>query len=117
MRLAAAALALACLAGCATTPVEIRAAGRTVQVSSTSQPFAAANCAARNIEQGDPNLLASIRESDRSGSFEVIVRVEHKAVAVIESSPNSNGALLTMWNRPDHSDAFVAKQIAALKRC
>jgi hypothetical protein len=111
-------LALACLAGCASTASEIRQSGRTVEWQSKAPPASATSCVSRRSEEVDPNLIGGVvREGNAPGSFEATIRVSHVAVAVVEARPSATGSIVKMWNRSDQSDAFVEKLRSAMKGC
>ena len=114
MRQPFAALALACLAGCASyTPQQIVEQGKQRSYESREQPGKVAGCIARNLENSSDALTASVRAGPQEGSYEVALRVPVMKItpnnAVFRVDPASNGSSVTMYMRPEISDETTDK--------
>lgn len=103
MRLIAA-IALACLAGCAHTPQELRTEVEPERFSSTRSPFDASLCLTRNAEEYRPFVdavfLAQQRPGRSPGSFEVILSNQGIVRAVADVIPTPSGSAISIWLTP-----------------
>ncbi len=115
--LALAFLAAGTIAGCTSTPLQVREAGPSTQVASHNAPYAAINCAARKVEQGRSGLVASIREAGTRDRYEAAVRELADTVAVIEAAPAPGGSTLSVWLHPRILPPAAADFMATLKGC
>lgn len=99
MRLAAV-LALACLAGCATTPEELQKDGHRYEFQSAKTSREAAMCVARNMEN-DPagSVNISMRERETPGTWQILWTVPSHGMTLglILIDPAQGGALIKMF--------------------
>jgi hypothetical protein len=103
MRQVAAVLGLACLAGCAYNPVELRQAGERHTYQSQRAPRDAAQCLARNAEEYIPaekRLQGEWRDGRAPGSMEVLVRNQGNTFIVADIRPSASGSEIVLWQNP-----------------
>lgn len=115
MRLVAT-LALACLAGCATTPMELREANVRAEFQSSSAPFTAISCAARRIENYRPYVV-SIREAQAKGAYEASVISGAILYAMVDATPSGQGSVLAVWSNPMTLEQYVKEFRDAISGC
>jgi hypothetical protein len=84
------------LAGCISTPQELRDQGERTVFELKQLPDAAAACVARNIENAR-HYQTTIRPLD--DKRELVMRSQVHNLAVIEFEPMKNGSRATIWMR------------------
>ena len=93
-------LALACLAGCASTPQDLRGTGVRTDHTLTLPVDQAAGCLARNTENNSWLYAATTRPMP-GGIFEVIVRMPEApifgAMYLIEVTPAGTSSKASIW--------------------
>lgn len=94
MRIAA--IALLALAGCASTPSELRTDGARRDFTLSMSPAQAAACLARNAENAASGVTTAVRIGATSGTHEVVVS-RGEPIAVADVTPADRGARATIW--------------------
>lgn len=92
-------IAAALLAGCASTPDDVRQAGTRFELRSQRAPADALGCIARNAERRSGEWAAHVRPGEALGTHELIVR-SPAVLFVAEATPAGPGSsiLLTVSN-------------------
>lgn len=93
------------LAGCASSPAELRESGTKMEVASKQEPLAAAHCMARNVEPMWFGILQRASVTLRpglAGGYEVVTVLNEYSgtigYALVEPAPG--GSRITAWRRP-----------------
>lgn len=92
-----AALSLALIAGCASTPSAVMEDGLKSGYTLKNSPELAATCMARNVEKHQ--FVGNVRRLDNS-AYELTVRSELGVLfAYAVAEPQANGSQATVWRR------------------
>lgn len=99
-------IALACLGGCATTPMGVMSRGQRFDYSSAKPARTTAHCIERNAAEVKWGLLgmskdARTRDGPAPGTYQVVYSEMGVTIAIAEVQPRGEASSFSVWLSPD----------------